>query len=548
MSSRMRAIVLPLVILLVAISFRGYAITQDITGPQAYDGVYKYEFRVGVDGDAHVKITYTSDLKRGSSWVLVPKFIEWMNRTLHGKLIEWTIEETEKYTGSHYYFYQVLSFSFTSDSAGFELVIEYDFPLAAIVIESESTHGVFYSPQISFKENNLLEAVVVFPERFKARVDEAVAIGKYGVYVADKSSNSSYVVFKGIPLNDNLLRIQIGFNSIHATVDTVTLRSGIFEFVTVARYETYARRIIDLYNKTYDTLTKIFNVTLDHVRARFFVPDPSTLLSIGGYVPFKGGSFGDIHINFMFTRYVGGYLEIIALHELIHHFMWKAGVSPERLLWFHEGAAQFISIEIAESMGYEGAKMAKEELDSAIRELNLSAKSDLGFLKDWTPYNAPRDTSILYVSAYYIVSELAKEYGGLEYYATFFRLIRGISLESNTMLCYYLSLAANRSIFNKFNSWGFNLPEIYDYWQLISEVREAIDRISPVNPFLQPFKKIAELLYLAALSEEVPHESVEQLLSTALFIAKNAPRIALTVYSCILFTTILLLTRKARRK
>lgn len=550
--SRLR-IVAPLLIILLATLFAGrYIIAQASIDPNLnfpkHNGIFKYEFRVSVEGSAHVKITYKSGFGRGSSWVFVPRFISWVNRTLHGRLIEWIIDEPEKYTGSQYYFYKVLAFSFISDSAGFELIIEYDFPLAAIVIESESTRGVFYSPQIGFEEDSLFEAIIVFPKEFKARVNEAVALGKYGYYGADRNSNSSYIIFKNIPSGDNLLRLQVTFDSMRSVTDIITLRSGIFEFTTVARYEGYAKKIIDLYDKTYDMLTSIFNVTLDHVKAKFFIPDPHTLMSLGGYIPFSGGTLGDIYINFMFTRYVEGYLEVVALHELVHHFMWRAGVSPERFLWFHEGMAQFISIEIAERMGYEGARMVKEEINGVIRKLNLSEKSNLKFLKDWTPYNTPGEISVLYASAYYIISELAEEYGGLEYYARFFRLIKGVNIESNAILCYYLSLAANRSIFDKFNLWGFDLPEIYNYWPLIAEVKRAIGSISPVNPFLQPFKRIAELLYLAAVSGEISQDSVQLLLSAALFIARNVSLIALTIYSCILLLTILLLARGARRR
>ncbi|MEM2321149.1 MAG: hypothetical protein QXS79_04625 [Candidatus Bathyarchaeia archaeon] len=541
-----------LLILLVILFFVGYATASIIIdlglGFPRYNGIFKYEFRVSVEGDTHVKITYSSSLRRGSSWVLVPRFISWVNRTLHGRLLGWTIEEPEKYTGSHYYFYQALVFSFVSDNVGFEIIIEYDFPLAAMVIELESTHGIFYSPQIGFEENNLFEAVVAFPEKFRARVNETIAIGKHDLYRADEGSNSSHIIFKNIPPSDNLLRIQIGFDSTRSAADTVTLKNGLFEFTTVTRYESQAKKIMDLYNVTYNALANIFNVTLDHVKVRFFIPDFYTLMLIGGYIPFKGGNLGDIYINLVYTRYVEGYLEVVALHEIIHHFIWKAGVSPEKLLWFHEGIAQFISIEIAEGMGYRGAGMIKEEISETIRKLDLSAESNFKFLTEWTPYHMPKETVILYTSAYYIISELAKEYGGLEYYTRFFTLIKDVNLESNAMLCHYLSLAANRSVFDKFNSWGFNLPEIYTHWPLILEVRGAINNISPVNPFLQPFRKIAELFYWAVISGEAPQSIAEPLLLAALFIARNASLIALVTYLCILFLIIFLLALGSRRK
>ncbi|MEM1587230.1 MAG: hypothetical protein QXX99_07365 [Candidatus Bathyarchaeia archaeon] len=532
--------------LLVISSAHCPSITPIILELKSNNGIFRYEFIVDAEGNAHVKIIYSSDLQMGSSWVLVPRFIKWVNRTIYGDLLRCVIDEPERYTGSQYYFYKVLRFDFTSGRMGFKVVIEYNFPLAAMVVESESTYGIFYSPQIGFDPKNLFEAIVVFPENFRARKHEAIALGKGVIYNADGDSNSSHVLFKNIPVGENLLRIQIGFDLTGGRADTVVLREGIFEFITVARYEKYAQKIIDFYNTAYNALVNIFNVTLDHVGAKFFIPDFHTLMSIGGYIPFSGGRLGDIYINLMFTRYMEGYLEVAALHELAHHFMWKAGIPPEKLLWFHEGMAQFISIEIAESMGYEGGRIIKEDIDGLIRALKLSTRSNLGFLVEWTPYYAPRETEVLYASAYYIISELSEEYGGLEYYSKFFRLFGNVSLESNSMLCYYLSLAANTSLFDKFNSWGFNLPDIYAYRPLIIEVEKAIGSVNQRTLFLQPFRKMAELFYLIAVSGGVSSESTRLFLLAALFVAKFARPIALITYSCILLLVILLMILKSR--
>ncbi|MEM0011399.1 MAG: hypothetical protein QXT84_06890, partial [Candidatus Bathyarchaeia archaeon] len=141
-----------------------------------------------------------------------------------------------------------------------------------------------------------------------------------------------------------------------------------------------------------------------------------------------------------------------------------------------------------------------------------------------------------------------KDYGGLEYYARFFRLIKGVNLENNVMLCYYLSLAANKSLFDRFNMWGFNLPDIYAYQSLLISVEKAISSISPMNPFLQPFKKISELFYWAVVSGIAPPDKTRLFLSTALFIARNVRLIALITYSILLLITILILILKFRRE
>jgi len=502
------------------------------------DDFFRYEFIVNEEGEAYVKITYVSSLEEGFSWVLVPKFSKWLNRTVQGRIYRWVTEDTERYTGSQLYFYTALNFSFTEGP--FEMVIEYNFSLAAMVVETESTYGIFYSPQIGFKPRSEFEAIVVFPERFRAVKDEALAYGSSGSYRADsRLSNSSHIFFRNIPSNENILRIQIGFRAIDGKADPITVGSGIFEFNTVARYREYAQKILDLYNATYDTLIYIFNTTLDHVTIRFFIPDYYSLTSIGGYIPFTGGKLGDIYVNIMFTRYVEGYLEIVALHELTHHFLWKSGISPGSLLWFHEGMAQYVSIKVAEGIGYEGARMVKEDMEKNVENIVQALRGNFGFLMEWTPSKAPRELGTLYAAAYYVVSKLAEEYGELDYYARLFKLLRNKRVDDTPALCYYLSLAANESIFDKFNRWGFNLPDIYIYWPLIVEVENSIKRIDPNNILLQPFRRAAEIIYRAVISgERIVAERTELYLLAALFIARFTPLIALFTYSSIIFAAL----------
>ncbi|MEM1550738.1 MAG: hypothetical protein QXR13_02250 [Candidatus Bathyarchaeia archaeon] len=501
---------------------------------------YRYDFIVDNEGTALVRITYSSDAISGSSWVLVPRFSQWLNHTVNGRVYSWLIEDAEKYVGSPLHFYDVLYFSFVSTGKPFMVIIEYNFSLAAMVVESESTYGIFYSPQIGFEQGSKFEAVVVFPERFKARLNETLAIGTSGSYRADMSlSNASHIFFQNIPPNENLLRIQVGFDAVDGDAREIVLRSGIFEFRTVARYVESAHKIVSLYNITYNMLAELFNTTLDKVTVRFFIPDFYSLMRIGGYVPFTGGSLGDIYINLIFVRYVEGYIEVIALHELVHHFLWKAGISPEKLLWFHEGMAQYVSIEIAEKMGYKGAEKIKEDLEERAERVRLLMGNNFGFLAKWTPRYTPMNIDIMYTAAYYVVSRLAEGRGRLNYYTKFFSLLGGENIENNIILGYYLSLAAGESVFAELNSWGFNLPDIYTYQPLIAEIKESIARIDLNNPLLQPFVKLVGLICGVTLSGKVVNaDRVWLYLLVALFIAKLAPAIALFVYASIIFVVL----------
>ncbi|MEM2110393.1 MAG: hypothetical protein QXX08_00745 [Candidatus Bathyarchaeia archaeon] len=520
----------------------------DIVSAQFRDSI-NYLFVVDEEGRTSVKIIYRSDSESGSSWILVPKTLEWSNRTISGKVTYWSLNDTENLIGEELYFYEALCFSFNSDNLEFEMNIQFNFTTAAMIIEP---NGIFYSPQIGFKEGNRLEASVIFPNGFKINQDEAVAVGT-GFY-QPAYTNSNYVRFDNFQLADNMIRIEIGFQTHNEKPETSTIKEGIFTFETVKRYESYARDVLNFYNKVYKALEDLFNVTFENagdktfkgINVQFFLPDFDSLLTVGGYVPFSGEEIGDIHINIVFTRFIEGYIEVIALHELIHHFLWEAGISPESLLWFHEGMAQYVSLKITSEFGYEGSKIMRQEIEDGVLQLTqmIGDKPDLGFLKYWNPSYQPRDMATLYVASYYVVSRLAEPRGGLKYYATFFKVINSITVEDTVMLGYYLSLAANESIVTTLNSWNFDIPDLYVHSTLIDEVARAI---SAVNPVFQPYKSLAELFYRQALSNAGKGGSasaMQQNLSVALMIARLASLLTLLTWSGIVFVAILLFLKR----
>ena len=71
---------------------------------------------------------------------------------------------------------------------------------------------------------------------------------------------------------------------------------------------------------------------------------------------------------------------------------------------------------------------------------------DFSFLRQWKPETQPVDIATYYIASYSIVSKLAKKYGGLDYYAHFFSLYQLKEVEDNSVLAYYLSLAADTSV------------------------------------------------------------------------------------------------------
>lgn len=500
---------------------------------------YSYEFIVDEDGFTTVNITYTTDSASGSSWVFVPRFSEWTNRTLRGAVTEWYLCDTEELTDISYYFYQALCFSFESEDSEFMLNVHFDLSTGAMVIEP---NGIFYSPQIGF-EKGKFKAKVMLPDGSSVKRGEALAFGRLGSYrPTSVDSNSNYVLFDNVPESENFVRIEVGFETLDDTAEVVAHENGVFTFETVPRYDEYAREIMVLFNRTYEDLVDLFNVTLESAEARFFLPDFDSLLAVGGYVPFFSERMGDIHINIMFSRYPKGYLEVIALHELVHHFLWKAGISPEALLWFHEGMTQYVSIEIAAALGYEGAPMMKQEIEDGILGLKSVVGEDFGFLEGWSPSSQPPDMGSYYVAAYYVVSRLAEPLGGFEYYARFFEAINGETVDSSAAVGYYLSLAAEGSVVTTLNRWGFGIPDLYIFSPELRSVEEVLDEVDPV---FQPYRFLAQVLYRQALlnANEESLTKMQLYLAAAVLVAKLAPVLTLITVSGVLFGAVLLALR-----
>ena len=506
-------------------------VTVPMAIPVSTSSSYSYEFMVDENGFTQVTVDYSSSVS-GYSWVFVPNFTGWNWEVSSGALLHTNIVETTRVINADYYFYRAFNFSF-KPRGSFTMRIQFNMSTGALIIEPR---GMFFSPLIGFKEGSSASAEVFLPKGYKMVSGHALALGSLNYPPDEVFPSQDSARFD---LRENLIRLQIEFLTKVATPEVVTFTQGNFAFNAVKRYEGYASDILGLFNSVYDNLVNLFNVTLENVDAQFFIPDFNAFLSLGGYVPFTGGEIGAIHINIAFTRFIKGILEVIALHELVHHFLWKTGVSPDDLLWFHEGMAQYVSIESVMrwySPGYEGASSEKERLEESAAQINQSTGGNFNFLLQWKPENPPPNISSYYAAAYYVTGRLAEKHEGLEYYRRFFELIKRREVRDNDLLAYYLSLAANASVAQTLQEWGFNVANLYT---LTEEVRGAINKL---NPMFQPYKSIAEYLYQQALIklEEGDGKRASQLLRTALFVANSAPLLTLLIMVAILIALIYL--------
>ena len=444
--------------------------------------------------------------------------------------------ETEDVVGIDYYFYQAFLFNYTSDG-DFSLKIQFNMSVGAFIIEPR---GMFFSPQIGFKEGGEGEAEVFLPSGYEIDRRKALAIGQLNH--EPRIVRRNYAFFN---LPENLIRLQIEFSTNLTEPDLVKLQQDIFTFDAVRRYESYANEILNFYNDVYSDLVDLFNVTLKNINTKFFIPDFYTLLSIGGYVPFTSEEIGDIHLNIFFERTAKGVLEVIALHELVHQFLWEAGLPPDDLLWFHEGMAQYVSIEVVNDFGYEGASTERSRLEDSASQVNTATGGRFSLLRpplqEWNPKNSPANIGAYYAASYYVVSRLA-EGEGLDYYSRFFKTIRGTRIENIDILTYHLSVAANKTVAPILRGWGFDVVDLYTSSSLIEKVRK---RIEALNPMFQPYKSLAETLYEQGLIslEEGYTERGNQYLQIAIFLAEWAGLLTLVTWTAIAVAIAYILSR-----
>jgi hypothetical protein len=519
---------------------------------------YLYSLTVNREGFTTVEIDFNSTDVSGDSWVFVPKNrSSWTYSEISGHIVSYDVVETNQVTDQDLYFYQAFKFNYQSENNLFKMTIKFTFNNGALIIEPR---GIFYSPFIGFKANSNGNAEVLFNSSFEINPDLAIVVGSRANYPAQKVEINR-VLFR---LQENMVRLQVEF-SVDADAVITPLRSGdnkTFTFNTVSRYRDYAIDILRFYDNVYDQTARLFNVTLEDVVVQWFLPDFESLLAVGGFVPVFTGGLGEININIVFIRTVNGTVEDIAMHELVHRFLGKAGIPPNEFLWFHEGMAQYISITTVSNMGYEGVETEKTNLESSAESLiQLLGGENFGeiSLQHWSPSFQPptADVNSLYAASYYVTSRLPQivRRDGFEYYADFFELIgklpaglNGEKVTNISELALYLSQAANASVTSTLKRWGFTVADLYEspVQDLIIEAGKAVGQ---VNPIFQPYRFLAGYLYQQALlsAETGDWSRTQSLLQLSITVANLAPLLTFLTIAAILALLSYALVRRSRR-
>jgi len=496
---------------------------------------YYYKFTVDTEGFTDVTVNFSSTDASGSSWVIVPKFSSWNYIVTSGSILQTQNVSTRDVGLEDLYFYQAFKFYYRSTSS-FSMKVQFDFENGALIIENR---GIFFSPQIGYQQDSITsgKAEVLFDSHLTVNQNNAIAKGSR-TYMPSEIGPQR--VLFNLPKNEALLRLQVEFTtSVSAESTRLKSQNGVFAFTSANRYVNYASNILNLYERLYNNYTRLFNVTLTPtISVQFFLPSFEEFVSLGGFTPFSGAVAGTININIFFIRAVNGTIEVIAAHELVHHFLIKAGLSPNDFLWFHEGMAEYASVTLVEKLGFEGARQEKDRLEqSASQLIQMLGGENFGFLQDWSPWVSPTNVEIYYVSAYYVVSRLGQDYGGLDYYQRFFEQVRGQNVGNIDTLTQYLSQAANADVALTLYGWGFNVVISPEITEKIVEAQKAIEGVSPI---FQPYKSLAEFLYEQALLSFRRGDTAggNNLLQLAIIIANLAPLLTLLTIGAALGITV----------
>jgi len=517
-------------------------------GEAAPNSSYFYKFTVNAEGFTNVEVYFNSTYPSSSSWIVVPKLSSWNYLVTGGSILKSQNLSTTKVGLEDLYFYQAFWFTYESTSS-FSMKVQFDFDTGALIVENR---GIFFSPQIGYQKDDVSsgKAEILFDSNLTVNRDKAIAIGDGSYRWAEIDDHR---VLFNLPQNEDLLRLQVEFTTdAPPQSKTLTSKNGVFTFKTPSMYTEYASSLLNLYDRLYNNYTRLFNVTLaSPLEVQFFLPSFDEFLTVGGFVPFSGTGAGKINVNIFFIRAVNGTIEVIATHELVHHFLIKAGLSPRDFLWFHEGMAQYVSVTLVEELGYEGAIQEKERLEQSASQLILELGGEnFGFLQSWSPSFSPIDVGNYYIASYYVVSRLAQDYGDLDYYTRFFELIHAppVDVYDIDVLTLYLSRAANASVAFTLQDWGFSVfdltsPEIREK---IVETQKAIAAVSPV---FQPYKYLAEFVYRQALLSfrRQDMEGGSSLLQLAIRIARLAPLLTLLTVAALLGIIVYVLRKRSEK-
>ncbi len=458
-----------LIILLIALSPPAAPPLQAIV--REANGVYYYIFQMLENCSIRIEIDFRVENHDPSiiyrSWIYLP--INFENITTHiisGDLVNYSVVRTE------YYFYQKYIFLFkTNASGGFRIHFAYNMRYGVLMVEPEAA---LVSPLIGFSEASKGEALVVLPGSvtltqsnppplYTEREDNVLKLH----YLVSGDTPRLYILFR-----------------VEKAPELVNVSRPPFTIITPRRYLNEARALLAVYRRVYPLLLNLTGVRLNNVVIRFFVPKQLSEFSVLGFVPFDARrcKIGEIHLNVFYLRAIKGILEYGAVHELIHHVLWKLHIMP-RLLWVHEGLAEYLGLKLVELIDenstYTDGLRWREHL---LLTLVNSTGTHFSFLQRWRPGIAPVGNIMLcYAASYYIFRRICEEYG-LSALRRLFYLVKELNftISSNSLFVELLSKAVRRDLSPLFRGWSFSIVPLSSIMAILEASKRLLNEPNPL--------------------------------------------------------------------
>jgi hypothetical protein len=500
---------------------------------QAPTETYTYDMSFDRNGFTTVEVIYNSGVAgSGASWVAVPKnFTETALKALRGSIVS-TVRTGYRVGAQFHAFYDNLTFSYASVGAPFSMSLRFNMTNGAMIVEP---NGFFFSPQIGVSPSAKVSARLILPDGVK----ELNEVQPAPTQVEQTGSRLELMFSIG-----SQSRIAVTFKVSWAK-QTSVIREQTVEAEVPSRYLDLGARMIALYNKAMPLMNGLFNNTVDRISVRFFTPLSLPDLSIGGYTPIDPSSFqrGAIYLNLFYFRALSGAMETIAIHELTHQYVARAGVSSD-MLWVHEGLANYVAVQMGKPLGYDVAT-TDADLENAASELS----GNYGIVQDWRPGGTITSLFSYYAASYHIFKTLGNEYGGLTLYSRFFRGLRELKdgLSSTNVAVFELGLAAGADLFPQFTKWGFELVDLSSLSARIAELRAEAGWYGSLLPFREEALgrlKLAERSMYSAPEVATGHITI------AAFYIETAPIIigGVVLLIIVVATAATFMIRQRRRK
>ncbi len=418
----------------------------------------------------------------GTSWLMVPTY----------QKFDFTVESGnfENVSWRRYGpFYANQTFNFT-DGTSFE--ISYSDRFGAFIVEPT---GAFFSTLVGFDPRTRGSVTVSLPPGVSIL---RTYLNKAELEPDSRSAEGAPSITYDLPKeNVALYRVMVIFQ-VPGELQTVERTSGLLTVTAPARYADVAENITRLYDRYLHYLLDLTGVGEVPINLTLYMPSSPDEIFTLGYTSVSSPyelydnviTPGSVSLNLILVRMVGSQLQNTLIHELLHQYMLRAGLSTE-LRWAHEGMAQYLSILIVrQETG--NSSYGQEDIQAAGKMAQM-LNYDLGFLQDWRGGGIPEDSNKYYLSSLYIFSQIGEGGGGFDLYKRFFHLIRedGVLVNTTGQLVSYLSKAAGSDLSVDFRRLGFRFSTVQSTPPAGVVVPMGGGRYPPLMVELNPFSALA---------------------------------------------------------